>query len=81
MPRTADDVETYLLQLDRQFVIDSGVTETYSAMLRYLETHYYTTATRYTTSAFLRVKLGEARDHIETVVGAGYRFVSRPRSG
>jgi len=29
-------------------------------MLRYLETHYYTTATRYTTSAFLRMKLGEA---------------------
>jgi propionate CoA-transferase len=43
-----------------QFVIDPGVTETYSAMLRYLETNYYTTATRYTTSAFLRVKLGEA---------------------
>jgi DNA-binding response OmpR family regulator len=29
----------------------------------------------------LRVKLGEARDHIETVVGAGYRFVARPRAG
>jgi len=43
-----------------QFVVDPGVTETYSAMLRYLETHYYTTATRYTTSAFLRLKLGEA---------------------
>ena len=43
-----------------QFVIDPGVTETYSAMLRYLETLYYTTATRYTTSAFLRMKLGEA---------------------
>ena len=43
-----------------QFVIDPGVTETYSAMLRYLEMNYYTTATRYTTSAFLRMKLGEA---------------------
>ncbi|MDQ3025310.1 MAG: acyl CoA:acetate/3-ketoacid CoA transferase [Pseudomonadota bacterium] len=42
-----------------QFLVDSGVTETYTAMLRYLETHYYTTATRYTTSAFLRLKLGE----------------------
>jgi propionate CoA-transferase len=29
-------------------------------MVRYLETNYYTTASRYTTSAFLRVKLGEA---------------------
>jgi len=43
-----------------QFVIDPSVTDTYTAMLRYLETHYYTTATRYSTSAFLRVKLGEA---------------------
>jgi propionate CoA-transferase len=25
-----------------------------------METHYYTTASRYTTSAFLRLKLGEA---------------------
>lgn len=29
-------------------------------MVRYMETHYYTTASRYTTSAFLRLKLGEA---------------------
>ena len=29
-------------------------------MVRYLETHYYATASRYTTSAFLRLKLGEA---------------------
>jgi propionate CoA-transferase len=43
-----------------QFVVDPAVTDTYTAMLRYLETHYYTTATRYTTSAFLRLKLGEA---------------------
>ena len=27
----------------------------------------------------LRVKLGPARDHVETVVGIGYRFVARPR--
>jgi propionate CoA-transferase len=29
-------------------------------MVRYMETHYYTTASRYTTSALLRLKLGEA---------------------
>jgi len=29
-------------------------------MVRYLEMHYYATASRYTTSAFLRLKLGEA---------------------
>jgi two-component system phosphate regulon response regulator PhoB len=29
----------------------------------------------------LRVKLGPARDHVETVVGIGYRFVAQPRGG
>ena len=42
------------------FVIDSAVADTYAAMIRYMETHYYTSASRYTTSAFLRMKLGEA---------------------
>jgi len=41
-------------------LIDPGVADTYAAMVRYMETHYYTTASRYTTSAFLRLKLGEA---------------------
>ena len=40
--------------------IDPSVVDTYAAMVRYLETNYYTTASRYTTSAFMRVKLGEA---------------------
>ena len=43
-----------------QFQIDPSVADTYAAMVRYLETHYYATASRYTTSAFLRLKLGEA---------------------
>src|SRR4029453_2541492 len=42
------------------FLIDPAVSDTYAAMVRYMETHYYTTASRYTTSAFLRLKLGEA---------------------
>jgi propionate CoA-transferase len=42
------------------FEIDPAVADTYAAMIRYMETHYYTTASRYTTSAFLRLKLGEA---------------------
>jgi propionate CoA-transferase len=42
------------------FVIDASVADTYAAMVRYMEMHYYTTASRYTTSAFLRMKLGEA---------------------
>jgi len=40
--------------------IDPAVADTYAAMVRYMEMHYYTTSTRYTTSAFLRLKLGEA---------------------
>jgi len=42
------------------FLIDAAVADTYAAMVRYMETHYYTTASRYSTSAFLRLKLGEA---------------------
>jgi propionate CoA-transferase len=42
------------------FLIDAAVADTYAAMVRYMETHYYTTASRYTTSAFLRLKLGDA---------------------
>ena len=42
------------------FLIDAVVADTYAAMVRYMETNYYTTASRYTTSAFLRLKLGEA---------------------
>ena len=44
------------------FLIDAAVADTYAAMVRYMKSHYYTTASRYTTSAFLRVKLGEALD-------------------
>lgn len=42
------------------FLIDAPVADTYAAMVRYLESHYYTTSTRYTTSAFMRLKMGEA---------------------
>ena len=42
------------------FRIDAAVADTYAAMIRYMETNYYTTSSRYTTSAFLRLKLGEA---------------------
>jgi propionate CoA-transferase len=42
------------------FLLDAAVADTYAAMVRYMEMHYYTTASRYTTSAFLRLKLGEA---------------------
>jgi propionate CoA-transferase len=43
-----------------QCKIDAAVADTYAAMVRYLEASYYSAASRYTTSAFLRLKLGEA---------------------
>jgi propionate CoA-transferase len=42
------------------FVVDASVTDTYAAMVRYIDTHYYAAASRYSTSAFMRLKLGEA---------------------
>jgi propionate CoA-transferase len=46
--------------------IDDAVIDAYAVMVRYMEDRYYTQVTRYTTSAFLRVKLGEAlaRRHV-----------------
>jgi propionate CoA-transferase len=40
--------------------IDPHVADTHAAMVRYLQLQYYSSATRYSTSAFLRAKLGEA---------------------
>jgi len=49
-----------------QFRIDEAVMDAYARMVHYMEEHHYTTVTRYTTSAFLRMKLGEAleRRHV-----------------
>jgi propionate CoA-transferase len=65
------------------FLIDAAVSDTYAAMVRYMETHYYTTASRYTTSAFLRLKLGEAlarrrvAPHIFETADEAHAFVER----
>jgi propionate CoA-transferase len=66
------------------FLIDASVSDTYAAMVRYMETHYYTTASRYTTSAFLRLKLGEAlgrrrvAPHIFETSEEAHDYVSQP---
>jgi propionate CoA-transferase len=41
------------------FRIDDAVLDAYARMIRHMEKTYYLTVTRYTTSAFLRMKLGE----------------------
>lgn len=40
--------------------IDESVLDTWAAMVRHMEENHYTRVTRYTTSAFMRMKLGEA---------------------
>jgi propionate CoA-transferase len=42
------------------FQIEESVTDAYAEMVRYLMDHFYTQVSRYTTSAFLRMKLGDA---------------------
>ena len=69
------------------FLIDAAVADTYAAMVRYMDTHYYTTASRYTTSAFLRLKLGEAltrrrvAPHIFETAGEAQQFVQAAGPG
>ena len=38
--------------------IDPMVADAYFSMITYMQGRYYTTASRYTTSAFMRLKLG-----------------------
>ena len=41
------------------FHLDPAVSDTYFSMIAYLEQRYYSSASRYSTSAFMRLKLGE----------------------
>jgi propionate CoA-transferase len=42
------------------FQIDENVFDAYTAMVKQLSDTYYTEVSRYTTSAFMRLKLGKA---------------------
>ncbi len=62
-------VEAYCRKIGRRcgvivnydsFRIDETVIDAYARMVQYMEENYYTRVTRYTTGAFLRMKLGEA---------------------
>jgi propionate CoA-transferase len=41
------------------FYLDPAVSDIYFSMIAYLEQRYYSSASRYSTSAFMRLKLGE----------------------
>ncbi len=72
--RVLDDVETVRREVEARcraigrrvalvvnydgFTLDSAVSDAWFSMIAYLEDRYYTAASRYTTSAFMRLKLG-----------------------
>ncbi|HEY0206613.1 MAG TPA: hypothetical protein VGC15_20990, partial [Acetobacteraceae bacterium] len=72
--RALDDVETVRREVEARcraigrrvalvvnydgFTLDSAVSDAWFSMIAYLEDRYYTAASRYTTSAFMRLKLG-----------------------
>ena len=72
--RTLDDVDLVRREMERRcraigrkvalvvnydgFTLDPAVSDAYFSMITYLESRYYTSASRYTTSAFMRLKLG-----------------------
>ncbi|BEP58826.1 MULTISPECIES: acyl CoA:acetate/3-ketoacid CoA transferase [unclassified Variovorax] len=60
------------------FRIDEGVLDDYAEMVRDLSERYYTTVSRYTTSAFMRLKLGEA---LERRGVAAHVYESRSEAG
>ena len=72
--RTTDDVELVRREVESRckaigqriavvvnydgFTLDSMVSDAFFSMITYLQQRYYTSASRYTTSAFMRLKLG-----------------------
>jgi propionate CoA-transferase len=72
--RTTDDVELVRREVESRcqkigkriavivnydsFTLDPMVSDAFFSMITYLQQRYYTTASRYTTSAFMRLKLG-----------------------
>ncbi|MDM0059224.1 acyl CoA:acetate/3-ketoacid CoA transferase [Variovorax fucosicus] len=53
------------------FLIDESLSDSYFAMVEELHEQYYSTATRYTTSAFMRMKLGSS---LSSRQGAAHLF-------
>jgi propionate CoA-transferase len=72
--RTTDDVELVRREVETRcreighriavivnydgFTLEQGVSDAFFSMITYLQQRYYTSASRYTTSAFMRLKLG-----------------------
>ena len=46
------------------FRIDEDLIDRYAEMVSHMEQHHYTSVTRYTSSAFLRLKLGGALEKV-----------------
>jgi propionate CoA-transferase len=100
--RTRDDVDRWRRVLDERlgaigrkvlavvnydgFVVDPAVADTYAALVRYIDTHYYAAVSRYTTSAFMRAKLGESlarrsvAPHIFESADEAHAYLDGPRA-
>ena len=90
--RTIEDVELIRREFERTcraigrkvhlivnydgFALDEAVSEAYFSTITYLQQRYYETASRYTTSAFMRLKLGAA-----SATATSPRTCSRRRRG
>ena len=67
------------------FTVDPAVADTYAALVRYIDTHYYAAVSRYTTSAFMRAKLGESlarrsvAPHIFESADEAHAYLDGPR--
>jgi propionate CoA-transferase len=68
------------------FHLEPQVSDAYFSMIAYLENRYYSSASRYTTSAFMRMKLGEGlaerrvAPHIFETQAEAQRFLRFPMS-
>ena len=68
------------------FVLDPAVTDAYFSMITYMQGRYYSTASRYTTSAFMRLKLGAGlaeRDlapHVFETLSEAQAFAASPQT-
>ena len=61
------------------FELDPAVAEAYFSTIAYLQSRYYETASRYTTSAFLRLKLGAALEQRARSPRTSSRRSKKPR--
>ena len=101
--RTTDDVELVRREVENRcktigqriavvvnydgFTLDPMVSDAFFSMITYLQQRYYTSASRYTTSAFMRLKLGASLSeralapHVFETLSGAQTFMETHRAG